>query len=71
MKKCICIVGTLDTKGREVEYMQKIIEQRGHETVIIDTGVIGTAYIKANYTREAVAKKAGYDLDELVRISKR
>jgi len=71
MKKSICIVGTLDTKGREIEYMQQIIESRGLDAVIIDTGVMGKAYCKAHYTREMVAKAAGHDINELVKQGKR
>ena len=67
MKKCICIVGTLDTKGREIEYMRQIVESRGLDTVIIDTGVMGKAYCQAHYSRETVAKAAGHDINELVK----
>ena len=67
MKKSICILGTLDTKGREIEYMRQIIEGRGLDTVIIDTGVMGKAYCEAHYTRGMVAKAAGHDIDELVK----
>jgi len=71
MKKCICIVGTLDTKGREIEYIRQIVESRGLETVIIDTGIMGKAYCDAHYTRQMVAKAAGQNIEELVRQGKR
>lgn len=66
MKKTIGVVGTLDTKGSEVDFVQKIINDRGHRPVIIDTGVLGKAKIDANVTRDLVAKAGGSTLQKLL-----
>ena len=34
----IAVLGTLDTKGAEHAYVAELIRQRGHQTLLIDTG---------------------------------
>jgi uncharacterized protein (UPF0261 family) len=65
-RKTIVIVATLDTRGDEVEYLKKIFGEKGHETITIDTGVMGTPYFAGDYMREDVAKSGGKSLKELV-----
>jgi hypothetical protein len=36
MPKPILIVSSLDTKGYEVEFLKNLIENKGHQTVILD-----------------------------------
>ena len=38
MEKAIAIIGTLDTKGDQIEYLKKLIEDQGYEPLIIDVG---------------------------------
>lgn len=64
--KNIAIIGTLDTKGKEFEFLKSIIENQGLETIVIDTGIINPPYFKADISREEVAKKAGTSLDSLI-----
>ena len=66
MKKTIAVVGTLDTKGSEVAFVQKIVNDRGHRSVIIDTGILGKAKIDVNITRDLVAKAGGSTLQKLI-----
>ena len=66
MKKTIAIVGTLDTKGLEVDFVQKIIRNRGHQPFIIDIGVLGEAKIPAQVTRHQVASAGGMTLQRLI-----
>ena len=47
---------TLDTKGREAEYLCRQIEALGHKGLVIDTGVVGTPQSTADITREQVAE---------------
>ncbi len=39
--KTIAILGTLDTKGEEHSFVAELIHQRGHRTLLIDTGTQG------------------------------
>ena len=66
MPKTIVIPVTLDTKGEEAEFLKKEIEKRGHNTIIIDVGILGKPLIKADIPREEVAQAGGKSLRELV-----
>ncbi|MGZ6260346.1 MAG: Tm-1-like ATP-binding domain-containing protein [Candidatus Limnocylindrales bacterium] len=41
MAKTILLIGTLDTKGHEDEYIRDLIRSRGHQTFVLDAGVLG------------------------------
>jgi len=63
--KTIVIVGTLDTKGSEIGYIRDKIREKGHETIVIDAGVMGEPKIDADIPREELAKAGGKNLEEL------
>lgn len=67
----IVILGTLDTKGKEVQYLKKLIEERKQRTLIIDTGIRGLPSFHPDISREEVAKAGGEQLRELVASSRR
>ena len=58
MPKCVAIIGCLDTKGDEVLYMKRILEEQGCRAHVIDTGVMGEPVFEADTPREAVAELA-------------
>lgn len=60
--KTIVVLATLDTKGREAEYLRQQIEKLGDQALVIDTGVVGTPTTKADITREQVAEAGGTPL---------
>lgn len=66
MKKKIAIVGALDTKGLEFEFLKKEIELRGPSTLLIDTGVLGEPYMEPDISRGRVAQAGGKSIEELV-----
>ena len=41
--KPIALIGTLDTKGAEVRYVQGVIESQGCSVLLIDTGTLSSA----------------------------
>ena len=41
MAKTIAIIGTLDTKGDQVEYLKGKVEDKGQRAKVIDVGVLG------------------------------
>ena len=61
----IVVMGALDTKGAELEFVKNLIEARGHKTVVVDTGVQGQPVFAADITRQQVAKAAGADVSAL------
>ena len=64
--KTIALVGALDTKGAEYEFVRDAIRAHGHEVLLIDVGVLEAPVIAPDVTRETVAKAAGTDLAALV-----
>lgn len=66
MVKTIALLGTLDTKGREFDFVKQIIEKRGHKTILIDAGILGPPAIEPDITREEVALKGGSTIEELI-----
>jgi len=66
----IVIVGTLDTKGAEVDYLRVEIERSGHRTIVIDSGVLGKPQSRADITRGEVAETGGRKLSDLVKEAK-
>ena len=67
----VVVLGALDTKGREVEFLTQLIKARGHQAVTVDTGVLGTPLFAADVSRQQVAEAGGYPLDELIRQADR
>jgi len=63
--KTIVIIGTLDTKGKEVKYVKDYIENRGHRTLVVDAGVLGEPAFEPDVSREMVAQAGGSDLAHL------
>jgi uncharacterized protein (UPF0261 family) len=65
MDKTIALVGTLDTKGEEIEFLRSLILARGHRVLIADTGILGEPYLQADISRGEIARNGGEDIDTL------
>jgi uncharacterized protein (UPF0261 family) len=62
----IAVIGTLDTKGEEIEYVRDRIRALGGEPIVIDSGILGEPNaIVADVSRAAVAEAAGYTIDQV------
>ncbi len=66
MAKTVALLGALDTKGAEYAFVKACIEARGHKTLLIDVGVLGTPLVEPDVSRRQVAEAAGVELEELV-----
>jgi len=64
--KRIGVVCTLDTKGEHARLVKSLIEDRGHEAVLIDIGVLGEPALAATVSRDEVAHAGGMELHDLV-----
>ncbi|HHU76407.1 MAG TPA: UPF0261 family protein, partial [Firmicutes bacterium] len=53
--KTILIVSVLDTKGVEVAFLRDQIKALGANVMVMDCGILGEPYFKADVTREEVA----------------
>lgn len=62
----IVVMGTLDTKGAELEFMKEQIQQRGHRALVVDVGVLGEPLFDAEVKRADVAAAGGAELATLV-----
>jgi uncharacterized protein (UPF0261 family) len=69
--RTIGVICTLDTKGAHAALVARILAQRGHRVMIIDTGVLGTPAIHAEVPREEVARAAGHTVEELASLGDR
>jgi uncharacterized protein (UPF0261 family) len=62
----VVLLGTLDTKGREYEYVRSRIQAEGCDVVLVDAGILGTPQVQPDISREEVAHAAKVDLAQLV-----
>ena len=58
----IAVLGTLDTKGEEHNFVAQLIRARGHRTLIIDVGTMDAPRLKPDITRDEVAAAGGINL---------
>lgn len=61
----VLIVGTLDTKGEEIDFTRQVIEGKGVETHVVDAGVVGEPAFEGDTPRERVADLGGEALSAL------
>src|SRR3990172_6305341 len=57
----VVLLGTLDTKGHEYEYLRERVRGHGVDVLLVDCGVLGEPLAKPDVTREEVASAAGAD----------
>ena len=63
MKKVV-IVGTLDTKGKEFQFVKETIEAQGVETIVVDAGIFEPGF-EPTISNQVVCEKSGFDLAKL------
>ena len=61
----VVLLGTLDTKGADYEYLRKRVQEAGCEVILIDAGIKGASSTRPDITNETVAKAAGADVAQL------
>jgi uncharacterized protein (UPF0261 family) len=61
-KKTIVLVSTLDTKGSEAAFLRKLIQERGHRVILLDTNTGGEPSVPPDISAEEVAKAGGEDI---------
>jgi len=65
MPRSILIVSSLDTKGQEVKFLKDLIEQSGHQTILLDMSMRGESPILADIPCEEVARTGGTSIQEI------
>jgi uncharacterized protein (UPF0261 family) len=61
----VVLVGTLDTKGVEYDYLRRRLEAAGVSALLVDVGTQGSPRTAADVSREKVAAEGGVDLASL------
>ena len=65
MAKTVGIVGTLDTKGIEFQFIKERIEASGTSTCVVNTGILGEPYFEPDVSAGEVAEAGGTSLQVL------
>ena len=61
----IAVLGMLEKRGKEIEYLRGCIERKGHRTIVVDLGRESESQIEADITRGQIAKRAGMTAEEI------
>ena len=67
----VLLIGTLDTKGVEYQYVRDLLRTAGVDVLVLDAGVLRPPVFPPDVTREEVFAAAGEDLDALRRSGDR
>ena len=65
MAKTVGIVGTLDTKGMEFQFIKEQIEASGTSTCVVNTGIIGEPHFEPDISAGEIAEAGGTSLQAL------
>lgn len=65
MSTSILIIGTLDSKGTEFAFLQDLITARGHNTLMMDVGVMAEPAFSPDISASQVAEEANESLSVL------
>ncbi len=61
----VILLGTLDTKGVEFQFVRDLVRQAGLATLVIDAGVQGPPAFGPDISREEVFRRAGTSLEAI------
>ena len=68
-KKCVIVLGTLDTKGEEILFLKQQIEQRQCGVTVIDVSMGGQPLFEADIGPAEIARLGGSSIEK-IRASK-
>ncbi len=66
MSKQLLIIATLDTKGRETEFVKNCAEALGVNPIVMDIGILGDPPIIPNISKMDLAAATGVNLHDLI-----
>jgi uncharacterized protein (UPF0261 family) len=67
----VILLGTLDTKGAEFQFVRDLLQQAGIHTLVIDAGVQGPPHFTPDVAREEVFAAAGTSLADVQKAADR
>ncbi len=65
MPKPIVLVGALDTKGAEFQFVRELLQAQGRETILVDFGILGDPPVVPDVSSDEVARAGGSSIAEL------
>ncbi|MEK3722724.1 Tm-1-like ATP-binding domain-containing protein [Paenibacillus sp. FSL H8-0034] len=65
MPKKAVLIGALDTKGYEFQFIKETLQKCGVETFIVDTGVLGDPMLQPDISADQVAQAGGATIEQL------
>jgi uncharacterized protein (UPF0261 family) len=68
-KKSVIVMGTLDTKGKEILFLKQQLEQKQCHVIVIDVSMGGQPFVKADVGPDEIARLGGSTIEE-IRASK-
>lgn len=71
MKKHLLIIATLDTKGRETEFVRNCANALEVNPILMDIGILGNPPVIPDITKQELAEATGIDLDDLIQKNDR
>src|SRR5262249_27583492 len=67
----VILIGTLDTKGTEYQFVRDLLNKRGVPTLVIDAGVLQPPTFPPDIGREEIYRAAGTSLEAVVQAGDR
>jgi uncharacterized protein (UPF0261 family) len=67
----VILLGTLDTKGVEFQFVRDLLQAHGLATLVLDAGVTGPPHFTPDVSRERVFQAAGTTLEAVVKANDR
>lgn len=67
----VVLIGTLDTKGIEFQFVRDLLREAGLATLVIDAGVTQPPAFRPEVSRDEVFQAAGTTLEEILRVQDR
>lgn len=67
----VLLVGTLDTKGVELQFVRELLTEAGVSTLVLDAGVMGPPAFAPDISQERVFAAAGTSLEAMQRAGDR
>jgi uncharacterized protein (UPF0261 family) len=65
--KYVAILGSLDTKGLEIDFIRQVVHAEGGQPFVVDTGVLDEPTTPADVSRHEVALAADSSIEALIR----
>jgi uncharacterized protein (UPF0261 family) len=67
----VLLIGTLDTKGVEFQFVRELLDEAGVGAIVLDAGVVGAPHFTPDVPRERVFAAAGTSLEAVLRAGDR